>query len=214
MYALADCNNFYVSCERVFRPELQKQPVVVLSNNDGCVISRSEEAKALGIAMGIPFFKVKALCQRDHVSVFSSNYALYGDMSQRVMSTLASLCHHMSIYSIDEAFLDLSHIKQPNLLGVGYQICQQTHQWTGIPISIGIGPTKTLAKVASHIAKKVIKKPAFSLHHAENHDYWLSRLAIGDLWGIGRGWAAQLEAAGISTALHLKHCPTSWLRQQ
>ena len=152
--ALIDCNSFYVSCERLFNPKINNKPVVVLSNNDGCVISRSTEAKRLGIKMGEPYFKVKELVKKNKVHIFSSNYALYGDLSRRVMKTLKSFSDKIEIYSIDEAFVDLSHIKEEEVENYGKEIRERILKWTGIPTSVGIASTKTLSKVANHIAKK------------------------------------------------------------
>ena len=152
--ALVDCNSFYVSCERLFNPSIIKKPVVVLSNNDGCVISRSIEAKALDIKMGEPYFKVEKIVKKNNVKVFSSNYSLYGDISRRVMETLKQFSPQIEIYSIDEAFLNLSSIKNEDLLDYGNEIRSIVLKWTGIPTSIGIAKTKTLSKVANHIAKK------------------------------------------------------------
>ena len=149
-FALVDCNNFYASCERLFRPNLKNQPVVVLSNNDGCVIARSQEAKAVGIAMGAPLFKIRALVEEHGVAVCSSNYALYGDISERVMTMLASNAPSHEVYSIDECFLDLDNLGVPDLTTWCSSLRQRTYQWTGIPVSIGIGGTKTLAKLATH----------------------------------------------------------------
>ena len=152
--ALVDCNSFYVSCERLFNPKIRKKPVVVLSNNDGCIISRSNEAKALGIKMGEPYFKAKDIIIRNKVEVFSSNYALYGDLSRRVMRTLKSFNAAIEVYSIDEAFLDLSNFPDQEIENIGKEIRETILQWTGIPTSIGIAKTKTLSKIANHIAKK------------------------------------------------------------
>ena len=152
--ALVDCNSFYVSCERLFNPKIQNKPVVVLSNNDGCVISRSNEAKALGIRMGEPYFKVKELIKRNNVHIFSSNYALYGDLSRRVMKVLKTFSTNVEIYSIDEAFIDLSFLKEEDVENYGKEIRKKVLKWTGIPTSVGISTTKTLSKVANHIAKK------------------------------------------------------------
>ena len=167
MFALVDCNNFYASCERTFRPELRLRPVVVLSNNDGCIIARSEEAKALGIKMGTPEFKCRDLLKKHDVSVFSSNYALYGDMSSRVMRLLAKLAPEIEVYSIDEAFLDMTSFTRFDLQDYARHIRQTIRQHTGIPVCVGIAPTKTLAKIANRLAKKnpdyhgvcVLKKP-------------------------------------------------------
>ena len=152
--ALIDCNSFYVSCERLFKPKIQNKPVVVLSNNDGCVISRSTEAKALGIRMGEPYFKVKQIIKKNKVYVFSSNYALYGDLSRRVMRVLKTFSPNVEIYSIDEAFIDLSFLDEENVENYGKAMRKKVLKWTGIPTSVGISFTKTLSKVASHIAKK------------------------------------------------------------
>ena len=153
-YAMVDCNNFYASCERVFDPSLLGKPIVILSNNDGCVIARSEEAKAIGIEMGAPEFKYRALFKKNGVIVRSSNYALYGDMSHRVMETLRKLTHNIEVYSIDEAFVEVSTTMFPSLTDYGKIIRETVQKWTGIPVSVGIASTKTLAKVANHIAKK------------------------------------------------------------
>ena len=150
--ALADCNNFYVSCERVFRPSLETRPVIVLSNNDGCAVARSNEAKAIGIPMGAPYHQIRKLCERNGVIVFSSNYELYGDMSRRVVSVLSCFAPELEVYSIDESFLDLSGVGDP--LRVALLMRQQVNRWTGIPISVGLGTTKTLAKAANRLAKK------------------------------------------------------------
>lgn len=214
MFALADCNNFYVSCEKVFKPTLEGKPVIVLSNNDGCVISRSNEAKALNIKMATPFFKIKSLCKHHDVKIFSSNYTLYGDMSQRIMTALESFCPEIELYSIDEAFLKLDGFKRHNMLGLGNQIHNKVKQWTGIPVSIGIGPTKTLAKIASRIAKKYTKTSVFSLHHASSQDHWLAQFPIRDIWGIGKHWSESLEKMGIQTALQLKRAPADLLRSK
>ena len=152
--ALIDCNSFYVSCERLFNPRIQNVPVVVLSNNDGCVISRSVEAKKIGIKMGEPYFKVKDLVKKNNVQIFSSNYSLYGDLSRRVMKVLKGFSNKIEIYSIDEAFLDLSYIKDDDVEEYGKKIRDRVLKWTGIPTSVGISSTKTLSKVANHIAKK------------------------------------------------------------
>ena len=153
--ALVDCNSFYVSCERLFNPKIQNVPVVVLSNNDGCVISRSTEAKKIGIKMGEPYFKVKELVKKNNVQIFSSNYALYGDISRRVMKVLKGFSDKVEIYSIDEAFIDLSHVKDEMTEEYGKKIRERVLKWTGIPTSVGISNTKTLSKVANHVAKKI-----------------------------------------------------------
>lgn len=154
-FALVDCNNFYASCERLFRPNLKNQPVVVLSNNDGCVIARSQEAKDVGIGMGAPLFKIRRVIEEHNVAVCSSNYALYGDISERVMTTLGSNAPSHEVYSIDECFLDLDHLAVPDLTKWCKNLRHSTYRWTGIPVSIGVGPTKTLAKLANRLAKKI-----------------------------------------------------------
>ena len=163
IFALVDCNNFYASCERVFNPELEGKPIVVLSNNDGCIVARSNEAKALGIPMGAPFFKYEQLMKRNNVYVFSSNYTFYGDMSARVMTSLRSIVGEIEVYSIDEAFLDITDFYYCDLTETAKEIRRLVKQWTGIPVSIGIGSTKTLAKAANRQAKKYELSNA--LHH-------------------------------------------------
>lgn len=207
-----DCNNFYASCERVFNPALNGQPVVVLSNNDGCVIARSNEAKALGIPMGAPAFQIKEIVQKHNVAVFSSNYTLYGDMSGRVMSILAEQAPEIEIYSIDEAFINLSGIK--DLHEVGSQIVNQVTHGTGIPVSLGIAPTKTLAKVANKFAKK---HPAYErvciIDTEERRIKAIQLTDICDVWGIGRRQAAKLEKQGVKTAYDFTQMPGSWVRK-
>lgn len=202
-FALVDCNNFYASCERAFNPSLEGKPIVVLSNNDGCVIARSNEAKALGIPMGEPAFKVRALMAHHGVAVFSSNYPLYGDMSARVMSILAAHAPESEVYSIDESFLNLTGLPDPE--GFCRALRQTVKQWTGIPVSIGIGQTKTLAKVANRLAKKSVKTGG--VLDLVGHPDWvgpaLQKTGVGDVWGIGPRWAAKLNAQGIRTAQDL-----------
>ena len=183
--ALVDCNSFYVSCERLFNPKIRRKPVVVLSNNDGCIISRSTEAKALGIKMGEPYFKAKDIILKNKVEVFSSNYSLYGDLSRRVMRTLKRFNSDMEIYSIDEAFLDLSNFPDQDAEKVGKEIRETVLQWTGIPTSIGIAKTKTLSKIANQIAKKK-QSGVTSLIGIENLDPVLEKVEINDVWGVGR----------------------------
>ena len=167
--ALIDCNSFYVSCERLFNPKINNKPVVVLSNNDGCVISRSTEAKKIGIKMGEPYFKVKELVKKNNVHIFSSNYALYGDISRRVMKTLKSFSDKIEIYSIDEAFVDLSHVEEKEIENYGKEIRERILKWTGIPTSVGIANTKTLSKVANHIAKKNKTGVIYLNENIDNH---------------------------------------------
>ncbi len=200
MFGLVDCNNFYASCERVFKPWLNGVPIVVLSNNDGCVIARSNEAKALGIKMGVPFFQVKHLMDEGKLRVFSSNFALYGDMSRRVMNVIRSRVPRIEVYSIDECFVDFAGIADPYPLGL--DVVRQVKQWTGIPVSMGIAPTKTLAKMASKYAKKYKGyKGCCLIDTDEKRLKALSLFPIGDVWGVGRRIGVRLEAAGVKTAL-------------
>lgn len=216
-FALVDCNNFYVSCERAFDPRLEGRAVVVLSNNDGCVVARSAEAKALGIPMGVPTFKIRGLTEGGQVVALSSNYALYGDMSARVMSILADAAPVQEIYSIDECFLDLHGMATvPDLGAWCRDLRARVRQWTGIPVSIGIGGTKTLAKLANRLAKKALKADGvIDLAHNEG---WLAaalkRTAVGDVWGIGHRWAELLHANGIHTAWDLRQAADGWIRQR
>ncbi len=200
--ALVDCNNFYVSCERVFAPEFRERPVVVLSNNDGCVVARSEEAKRLGITMGVPFFQIEDLIERERVAVFSSNYTLYGDMSARVMEALSYFSPDTEIYSIDEAFLNLE-VKREETIETAQEIRAKIYKWTGLPVSVGIAPNKTLAKIANRIAKKT-GHGVFTLDDKAIQTEILAHLPISDVWGIGYKSTKKLEALGIKTALQLK----------
>ncbi len=214
IFALVDCNNFYVSCERVFNPQLEGIPVIVLSNNDGCVIARSNEAKALGIGMAVPAFKCKDLIERHHIRVYSSNYTLYGDMSQRVMDTLTLFTPEIEIYSIDEAFLSFIGFTSIDLTEYGRYIRKTVRQWTGIPVSIGIGPTKTLAKVANRIAKHMPHlEDVFDITDHPQHDRLLNSIQVADIWGIGPRYAAFLERNGIHTALQLRDAPDRWIQK-
>jgi len=215
MYALADCNNFYASCERVFDQSLNGRPVIVLSNNDGCVIARSNEAKALGIKMGEPAFKIKELIEKGNVAVFSSNYTLYGDMSQRVMNTLASFTPDIEIYSIDEAFLGLHGFKHFDLHEYARQIQKITTRNTGIPISLGLAPTKTLAKVANHIAKKNPEhKGVYMITTEEQRIAALKNYDIEEVWGIGRQYSKMLLRFGVRTAYDFTRLSASWVKRQ
>lgn len=212
--ALVDCNNFYVSCERVFQPSLEGRPVVVLSNNDGCVIARSNEAKALGIAMGSPEFTIRKLLTAHRVQVLSSNYTLYGDMSRRVMETLGQFTPDMEIYSIDEAFLDLSGFDTRNLTDYARIIRRTVKQWTGIPVSIGIAATKTLSKIANHLAKK---DPAtggvINLLETPDLETILDQVPVAKVWGIGQTYTQLLTEAGIQTAGQLSRTDDHWIRR-
>ncbi|EMR02080.1 Y-family DNA polymerase [Cesiribacter andamanensis] len=219
MMALVDCNNFYASCERVFDPLLEGQPIVVLSNNDGCVIARSQEAKDLGIKMGTPAFEIRELIEQQGVQVFSSNYTLYGDMSARVMETLRQFSPHVEVYSIDEAFLDADGLpggSEPDaLLRWGQELRATVRRHVGIPVGVGIGPTKALAKVANHIAKKHPQHKKVGVFVLDGHkrEEILQNFPIGDVWGIGRKHAERLMQQGASTALAFTQLPESWVKQ-
>ena len=210
--ALVDCNSFYVSCERLFNPSIIKKPVVVLSSNDGCVISRSTEAKILDIKMGEPYFKVEKIIKKNNVKVFSSNYSLYGDISRRIMKTLKQFSPQIEIYSIDEAFLNLSSVKDEDLFEHANKIRRTVLKWTGIPTSIGIATTKTLSKAANHIAKKE-KSGIFNLINSEQIDKFLTEIKINDVWGVGRQLTKFYIKNGISTAYQLKNMSNSWIKK-
>jgi DNA polymerase V len=211
MFAIVDCNNFYASCERLFQPSLAHTPILVLSNNDGCVIARSNEAKALGIQMGEPFFKIKQRMRIEGIKVFSSNYAFYGDLSQRVMSVIQRNWPEVEIYSIDEAFLDLSLLprSERELFCEGLQ--KQVKKETGIPVSIGIGQTKTLAKLANMIAKKKLKIPVFNI---ADKSYWLKHLMVDEIWGVGGRYTKKLNAMGIMSVEALKDCDERLMKRR
>ena len=208
--ALVDCNSFYVSCERLFNPKIQKKAVVVLSNNDGCVISRSREAKDLGIKMGEPYFKVKELVKKNKVEVYSSNYALYGDISRRVMKVLKTFSPKVEIYSIDEAFIDLSFIDEKGAEDYGREIRSRVLKWTGIPTSVGIASTKTLSKVANHIAKK---EKAGVIYLNTNIDERLKKFPIEDVWGVGKQLSKFYHKNNISNAYDLKNVSNTWVKK-
>lgn len=214
MYGLVDCNNFYASCERMFRPDLNGVPIVVLSNNDGCVIARSNEAKALGIPMGAPAYKYKKEFQEKNIKVFSSNYALYGDMSSRVMNILKEHTPEVEVYSIDEAFLQLEGIS--DLKVFGEQVQRKVTKGTGIPVSIGIASTKALTKVANKIAKKYPErtKSTYVIDDEEKRVKALKWTKIGDVWGIGRQHANRLKKQGVNTAYDFTQLPSEWVRKQ
>ena len=211
--ALADVNNFYVSCERVFNPKLKDRPVVVLSNNDGCVVARSNEVKALGVKMGQPWFEVKDLAQEHGIIAYSSNYTLYADMSKRVMDVLGMFSPNQEIYSIDECFLDLTGFS--DLPRYGKEIRQRIKQWVGLPVCVGIGASKTLAKLANHIAKKnpefdgVCDLNSMAVYQQES---WFKRIEVGEIWGIGRRLAPRLNAMGIHTVMDLKKASPAGMR--
>ncbi len=214
IYALVDANNFYVSCERVFRPDLEGVPVGVLSNNDGCFVSRSAELKALGVKMGQPFFETRDLIRRHKVHVFSSNYALYGDMSSRVVACLHGFSPRLEVYSIDESFLDLTGIDGP-LPAYAADIRTRVKRWTGIPTCVGIGPTKTLAKLANHAAKKGLLDPSgvCDLSDPAARARVLSQVPVADVWGVGRRNAVRLNQLGVTTAADLRDLDPRLARQ-
>lgn len=214
-YGLCDCNNFYASCERVFNPSLVGRPVVVLSNNDGCVIARSNEAKKLGIKMGDPYFQLRELIAGSDVSVFSSNFVLYGDMSARVMSLLRKFVPATEVYSIDEAFLDFSGVDPATLRERGLEIARTVRRYTGIPVSIGIAPTKTLAKIASKLCKKYPKlNGCCFMHHPEDIEKVLRKFPIGDVWGVGRRYENMLLGMGVHTAWDFTQLTPEWVRKR
>ena len=215
MIALVDCNNFFVSCERVFRPDLDGKPVVVLSNNDGCIVSRSNESKAMGIAMGTPYFKVKHLVENGQLTVFSSNYALYGDLSNRVMSILADEVPKIEIYSIDEAYLHIEGIAPERIPNLCRSLIEKIRQWVGIPVSIGVAPTKTLAKVASHFAKKYKGYKGVCMMDTDPKRVKALQLTpIDDVWGVGRRLAPKMLEWGVNTAYDFTQRPKEWVRER
>lgn len=212
--ALVDCNNFYVSCERLFQPLFVQQPVVVLSNNDGCAVARSNEAKALGIQMGMPYFQFRHLAKRHRVKIFSSNYALYGDMSARVMQVLEHLSPQLEVYSIDEAFIDLSIVPSHELCSIAQDIQQKVKQWVGLPVSVGIGPNKTLAKIANHYAKKHPEtQGVYSVLEPGHWHLACHQTSVDKIWGIGGRWAKKLNDLGIHTALQLQACDPAAMKR-
>ena len=214
MYALVDCNNFFVSCERVFRPQLEGKAVVVLSNNDGCVVARSNESKALGIRMGTPFYQVRDMVKAGRLIACSSNYTLYGDLSARVMSILADAVPKIEIYSIDEAFLCMEGMDNSRVAEISAELVRKIRKWVGIPVSIGIAPTRTLAKIASHFAKKY---PGYRgvcmIDNEEKRIKALSLTPIKEVWGIGRRLSVRMEEKCIRTALDYSRKPEEWIRE-
>jgi DNA polymerase V len=213
--AIVDANCFYVSCERVFNASLVKRPVVVLSNNDGCIIARSEEAKELGLKMGAPLFKNQHLIEAYDVAVYSSNYALYGDMSQRLMEALQELTPEVEVYSIDEAFLGLDARLERSFRDYGNEIKEKVYQWTGIPLTIGISQTKTLAKIAQRFAKKTPEaKGVFDLTDPSEQTRVLEDFPVDDVWGVGPAYSRLLKEAGIKTARKLRDADRRWIRQR
>ena len=216
VFALVDCNNFYASCEKLFRPDLKDTPVVVLSNNDGCVVARSREAKLLGIKMGVPVFQIKAEMQRHGILAFSSNYALYADLSSRVMRTLEEMAPRVEVYSIDEAFLDLTGIESVlSLVEFGQQVRERIGHWIGITVCVGIAPTKTLAKLANHAAKKYpATQGVVDLTNPDRQRRLLALVPVDDVWGVGRRLSKRLNALGITTALDLANASPRAIREQ
>jgi len=214
MFALCDCNNFYVSAERVFRPDLQGKPVVVLSNNDGCIVARSNEVKAMGIKMGEPLFKVKELVAKHNITVFSSNYELYADMSNRVMTLLSEFAPEYEIYSIDEIFLNLSGMQHFNLKEYGAEIVTTIERCTGIPVCLGVARTKTLAKLANRFAKKHAGyNRVCIIDNREKTEKALKLTEVGDIWGIGRKYAEKLNKYGVHNALQFTQLSKNWVRK-
>ncbi|MGB3599308.1 MAG: translesion error-prone DNA polymerase V subunit UmuC [Marinomonas sp.] len=215
-FALVDCNNFYASCEKLFRPDLKHTPVVVLSNNDGCIVARSKEVKALGIKMGVPMFQVQDEIRQHGIVCFSSNYALYADMSNRVMTILEEEAPRLEVYSIDEAFMDLSGVDHVvGLLEFGKQVKVKVDQWTGITVGVGIAPTKTLAKLANHAAKKYpATGSVVDLMDPERQKRLLALVEVSDVWGVGRRTTAKLKARGVHTALDLANADPKTIRSE
>jgi len=214
-FILADCNNFFVSCERLFNPKLEGRPVIVLSSNDGCAVARSQEAKKLGIKMGDPYFKIRNLCDRMKVIVFSSNYKLYGDISQRVMNVLLSIAEEIEIYSIDEAFLKFSESRtSENIFQLCMEIKRKVKRWVGIPISLGIAPTKTLAKIANDIAKKDRSIGVFDLTSPSVQKKILQDYPVGEIWGIGSRLRERLYGIEIRTAWEFRETEPTFIRRK
>ena len=214
MFALADCNNFFVSCERVFRPELNGRPVIVLSSNDGCAIARSNEAKALGIKMGEPLFKIKDIVKRHNVAIFSSNMALYADFSRRIRMILRECAPHIEVYSIDEAFLDLRGIDNTDFDRFAKSLSKRCRQFTGIPVSVGVAPTKTLAKIAAELCKHYPKlRGGCFMHRKEDIEKVLRKIPVEDVWGIGRRSTPRLKARGVVTAYDFSQLPKEWVQR-
>jgi DNA polymerase V len=214
---LVDVNNFYVSCERVFQPCLENVPVVVLSNNDGCAVARSAEVKALGIKMGAPWFKMASMARQHNITALSSNYTLYGDMSSRVVSILSEFSPDIEVYSIDESFLRVESVAHlyGGVVSMGHQIRERIKQWTGLPVCVGCGPTKTLAKLANHLAKKnTVFEGVCDLHSLERLErlQWMSQVDVGEVWGVGRRLSVRLNAMGIETVLDLRNTSPAEIR--
>lgn len=215
MFALADCNNFFVSCERVFRPDLEGRPVIVLSRNDGCAIARSNEAKALGIKMGEPLFRIRDLVRRENVALFSSNMTLYADFSRRVRSVLRDSAPQIEVYSIDEAFLDLRGVECEDFDAFAKELSQRCRRLTGIPLSVGVAPTKTLAKIAAELCKHYPKlRGGCFMHREEDIEKVLRKTPVEDVWGIGRRSAPKLKLLGVHTAWDFRSLNEEWVRRR
>lgn len=216
VFALVDCNNFYASCEKLFNPTLKHRPVVVLSNNDGCVVARSAEVKALGIPMGVPWFKIQQEAKRYGIVAFSSNYALYADMSNRVVEVLSQFSPNIEVYSIDESFLELSGFEHLGYQAYGAEIRQRVADWLGLAVCVGIGPTKTLAKLANHAAKKDLAGDDgvcdFLSMKPEDLTQLMAGIPVGEIWGVGRKISARLEELGVTTALQLREADAETIR--
>lgn len=212
MIALVDCDSFYASCERIFRPDLRDKPVIVLSNNDGCVIARSQEAKALGIPMGVPYFKIREVVTKNDVAVFSSNYALYQDISSRVLETIRDFCPEVEPYSIDESFMVLDSLQLSDETAFAKRLRQFIKRSVGVPVSVGIGQTKTLAKIATKIAKQA-DEGIYNIAEQEDPDCILTTIAVEDVWGIGRHQSKKLRAVRIRTARDLKYAEDGWIKK-
>ncbi|NOT13366.1 MAG: Y-family DNA polymerase [Methylococcaceae bacterium] len=215
LIALVDCNNFYVSCERVFRPDLMRKPVAVLSNNDGCIVARSQEVKDLGVKMGVPVFQIKEIINRHNIQLLSSNYTLYADMSARVMSTLEEFAPSLEIYSIDEAFLNLTGVCPKDPIAYGQRIRKAVQRATGIPVCVGMGPTKTLAKLANFAAKKIKKTGGvLNLSDPMRREKLMRLVPVGEVWGIGSRTTAKLNQLGIYTVWDLATQPSQRMQAQ
>lgn len=216
IFALVDCNNFYASCEKLFNPKLANKPVAVLSNNDGCVVARSAEVKALGIPMGVPWFKIEAQVKQSGIVAFSSNYALYADMSNRVVEVLSLFSPSLEVYSIDESFLDVSGVGDRSLVEYGMDMRQRVQEWLGLAVCVGIAPTKTLAKLANHCAKKGMAGSNgvcdFTVLNEARLTQLFSGIEVGEVWGVGRKIAVRLQRLGIRTVLQLRHADTAMIR--
>ncbi|MBN8788783.1 MAG: Y-family DNA polymerase [Terrimonas sp.] len=216
--AIVDCNSFYCSCERLFKPELKTKPVVVLSNNDGCIVSRSDEARRAGVEMAIPYFQAKDLIAKHDIAVFSSNYTLYGDLSWRVMETLRMLAgkDNVEVYSVDEAFVDLPDMTQEAAANYGLYIREIVEQWTGISVSVGIAPTKTLAKAANYLAKKnkQLTRCVTAMVTPEEQRIALRSIRVNNIWGVGRSYADKLINMGITSAWELRNMSEQWANKQ